>query len=409
MTTVKKNKTLLFLTYQYPFLPGEYFIESEIGHLSKAFAQVFVVPGRCIWWRSQKPSRQLPENVFLVDPWELPWIRLIYFSVVGAFEAIPSVLWGRRIWPGGSVSKVGFIYELKEMYKACVTKHMLRYILRTRFKESEVIAYSYWRNFSAAALAFLKKRNEVSRLFVRCHGGDVYHPKRWSTQSFIDVHADAVFPCSENGVKHLVEVKGLDARKIRVQRLGIKIPDSLTRRSTDGVLRLVSCSNIIPGKRVDLIARVVAAIPGRVQWTHIGDGPAQASVEEVVDSFDAAHEADLAGRLSNEAVYSYYLNHEVDWFINLSESEGVPVSIMEAMAHGIPCVATNVGGTSEIVNQDNGILISAAKPAEEIVSLIAEKGQRQAHERLSINARQTAESICSADLNYQKFCEVISQ
>jgi glycosyltransferase involved in cell wall biosynthesis len=42
----------------------------------------------------------------------------------------------------------------------------------------------------------------------------------------------------------------------------------------------------------------------------------------------------------------------------LSESEGVPVSIMEAQSFGIPVIATNVGGTSEIVNERVGILLS---------------------------------------------------
>ena len=46
-------------------------------------------------------------------------------------------------------------------------------------------------------------------------------------------------------------------------------------------------------------------------------------------------------------------------FINLSSSEGIPVSIMEALSAGIPVVATNVGGTSEAVNSLTGFLIPA--------------------------------------------------
>ena len=47
----------------------------------------------------------------------------------------------------------------------------------------------------------------------------------------------------------------------------------------------------------------------------------------------------------------------IDIFINLSTTEGLPVSIMEAMSYGIPVIATNVGGTSEIVDNESGILI----------------------------------------------------
>ena len=43
----------------------------------------------------------------------------------------------------------------------------------------------------------------------------------------------------------------------------------------------------------------------------------------------------------------------------MSETEGIPVSIMEAQSYGIPVIATNVGGTSEIVHDGiNGVLLS---------------------------------------------------
>jgi glycosyltransferase involved in cell wall biosynthesis len=44
-------------------------------------------------------------------------------------------------------------------------------------------------------------------------------------------------------------------------------------------------------------------------------------------------------------------------FLNTSSSEGLPVSMMEAISNGIPIVATNVGGVSEIVNDVTGFLI----------------------------------------------------
>jgi len=43
--------------------------------------------------------------------------------------------------------------------------------------------------------------------------------------------------------------------------------------------------------------------------------------------------------------------------MNLSETEGIPVSIMEAQSAGVPILATNLGGTSEIVNNENGFLV----------------------------------------------------
>ena len=47
----------------------------------------------------------------------------------------------------------------------------------------------------------------------------------------------------------------------------------------------------------------------------------------------------------------------MDYFINLSDSEGIPVSIMEAMSVGIPIIARDVGGNREIVTNNNGCLL----------------------------------------------------
>ena len=63
--------------------------------------------------------------------------------------------------------------------------------------------------------------------------------------------------------------------------------------------------------------------------------------------------------MSNDKVQEFYSNNAIDLFVNVSRLEGLPISIMEAMSYSIPCMATNVGGTSEIVNNDNGILIQA--------------------------------------------------
>ena len=54
---------------------------------------------------------------------------------------------------------------------------------------------------------------------------------------------------------------------------------------------------------------------------------------------------------------NWFENNSVDVFVNVSSSEGLPVSIMEAFSFGVPVVATKVGGIPEIVDEKCGILI----------------------------------------------------
>ena len=77
------------------------------------------------------------------------------------------------------------------------------------------------------------------------------------------------------------------------------------------------------------------------------------------------------GNIPNERLLNYYRDSYYDIFLNVSTSEGLPVSIMEAMSFGIPCIATDVGGTKEIVDHTiNGVLLHEDSSPERIKDAI---------------------------------------
>jgi len=132
------------------------------------------------------------------------------------------------------------------------------------------------------------------------------------------------------------------------------------------VLRLVSCSWMVALKRLPLIIGALATLATRLreytfEWTHLGGGDgwdsitayAQSRLGEITNV-----KFKFAGSMDNQAVLSYYRASQIDLFLSASEWEGLPVSMMEAAAHGIPIIATDVGGISEIVMDGrNGFLV----------------------------------------------------
>ena len=78
---------------------------------------------------------------------------------------------------------------------------------------------------------------------------------------------------------------------------------------------------------------------------------------------------EFTGKLENIEVHKFYRDHYIDLFLNVSESEGLPVSIMEAMSYGIPAMATDVGATKEIVRKEELLLPKDLTP-EELVEKI---------------------------------------
>lgn len=105
--------------------------------------------------------------------------------------------------------------------------------------------------------------------------------------------------------------------------------------------------------------------------------------------------------LSHDQVMNYYKEHHFDVFINMSTNEGVPVSIMEAASFGIPIIATNVGGTSEIVQPSVGMLLSSNPTIDEICKTIEEV--------LSGNysPREFWKTHYSAEGNYKRFAQFL--
>ncbi|WP_243669706.1 glycosyltransferase [Methanoculleus chikugoensis] len=90
----------------------------------------------------------------------------------------------------------------------------------------------------------------------------------------------------------------------------------------------------------------------------------------------------FTGYLDNAAVLEHYRQSPIDVFINVSESEGIPVSIMEAESCGIPVIATAVGGIPEIVSDATGILLpehpAPRDIAKAVVRIAADPGGTRA-------------------------------
>jgi glycosyltransferase involved in cell wall biosynthesis len=98
--------------------------------------------------------------------------------------------------------------------------------------------------------------------------------------------------------------------------------------------------------------------------------------------------------------------------INVSESEGIPVSMMEAMSVCVPVIATNVGGVDEIVeNNYNGILMNANPTPLEISITIQNFLDLPAEDRqqFRINAHSRWMELFNGDINYSKFSDKLLQ
>lgn len=136
---------------------------------------------------------------------------------------------------------------------------------------------------------------------------------------------------------------------------------------------LVYVGRLAPIKRPDLFIRTVAeatkALPA-LRAVVLGEGPLRAECEALARELGVADSVTFAGLRTD--VERFVARSRV--FVNTSDSEGLPLSVMEAMMCGVPCVVSDVGDLRDLVDEGvNGYAVRQRSPeafAERVVSLL---------------------------------------
>lgn len=402
----------VLLTVNYPFGKGESFLENEISYLSEGFDKVIILAASAS--ENGYQTRNVPSNVSAYPLGEISnKLRYPIYGLMGLLK-MPSD--ERKDVKGLSLKKkLGCCYisgrEWSGLRKAVAVLDQ-----KVIWEDvSSCVFYSYWLTDIALVVGRLKNRygiyvSEGIRAVSRTHGYDLYASR--NPLGYIPFRnlqfdmLDLVAPCSENGANYLKKEWPQYSSKIKCHRLGTKDNGMCTRGKLDDSIHIVTCSNIIPLKRVSLIAEAVILLnkKGRdVRWTCIGDGPELDKIKHSIQDAGIDVKVDFKGRISNSEVYDFFKTYYVDVFVNASTSEGLPVSIMEAMSFGVPCIATDVGGTGELVDLDCGCLLPADILAEDIAKAIEVVVDRMdSGEPLRFNARSRWKELVSED-NYIKW------
>jgi len=136
---------------------------------------------------------------------------------------------------------------------------------------------------------------------------------------------------------------------------------------------------------IDAFSRVKEKVPS-AHLVLLGDGQCRAELEKQTASTISDGSVHFLGHRPNVE----HLFRGMDVFVLASVAEGMPRAILEAMAAGVPCIATKVGGIPEIFNsRDVGLLVPPANPqalAEAMIELV--KMPEKKRQKLVDNARQ---------------------
>jgi glycosyltransferase involved in cell wall biosynthesis len=172
---------------------------------------------------------------------------------------------------------------------------------------------------------------------------------------------------------------GVPAEKIAVIYNAVEIPDGVEPLSIPlkTPVKAVTVGRLIPLKQVDRLIEALREIP-ELGLVVVGDGPERPRLERIAQELGVSGRVYFAGQRSKKETLS--LMAACDFFVLNSSHEGLPHAILEAMALGLPVIATAVGGTPEVVRDgETGLLIHSGNRALEktLYALVTDEKTRR--------------------------------
>ena len=354
-------RTIYLYTSLFPYgVFSEAFISQEIKEVCTCYNVVLIPVNK------QDIRREVPGTVSV----DSGICQRTFAYKLRAFLRLFSLLVMREyIKSLNSVSKISdFKDSLKYLYAANLVYEDIK---KKTALDTNAVFYSYWLSYAPIAFAMFKSThlNSKCKFISRAHRSDLYSEKvgvYYPLRDFALSNLDKIYLISNDGFYYLAGKFPAYKDKMSISRLGVRDNyEKKTLNNANALIHLVSCSSIIPVKRVQLIFSAIygyaIAHPDRqFLWTHIGDGVDRNNVEMNIRNVRRVKNlnCEFLGIIGNDDILQLYRDNRFHCLINLSESEGVPVSMMEAISSGIPVLGTDVGGVRDIVNCQTGRLIS---------------------------------------------------
>lgn len=237
---------------------------------------------------------------------------------------------------------------------------------------------------------------------VSFHGVDVAHFAAGDrNEDFVAVldRAKLVLARSQSLLDELAAL-GVDRAKLRLNRTPIPLDgiDAKVRAAPeDGAWRLVQACRLIPKKgiltAIEALKPVVERWP-KLKYVICGSGPQKAEIRAAAEAAGLAGNVELLGWVDQERLRAEFDRAHV--FLHPSEltessdQEGVPNSMLEAMATGLPVIATQHGGIPEAVQSGvDGLLVPEKSPAELTGAIQQLLGDAELLAKLSRQARES--------------------
>lgn len=391
-------KTLYYFCQYFPYGQREPLAETEIFQLAPHFQKIIIIP-----FFKEDGIRPIPPNAQVhwfeksTRTWNSP-------KTCSTFQASQNIL--KRIPEIGPFDQWNPAFARK-WRAARIHAERLMFDLNI---SSETILYSPWMTPWGPTLSIIKEHQQELKvfptLFFRANGADLYRERMSALQrKFQAVSlelATRVFPVSEHGSEHLKTHYPRHSWKIETAYHGH--PPIRGVFNVQPQKRWLTISTLQPVKRLERMFEILSKMNESIEWIHIGgEGNELSELKKRSELLPKNIKIDFRGRMPHFKIIELLQEESFDLFLNVSDSEGLPLSAVEAASAGIPLLLSDVGGSKEIPG--SFVLPIQAFQAAEWVQ-VAKKLQHASIEERGENQKKVEEQFGLK--NYSKFAKKIT-
>jgi glycosyltransferase involved in cell wall biosynthesis len=257
--------------------------------------------------------------------------------------------------------KAAFPLGRNEVTKALFTVLVASYFARIAKTLGITHFHAHWATYPALAARTIRALTGI-RYTLTAHAHDIFLPNPYLTKNLSAAHK--VVTISDYNRRFLMAA-GTPAEKIAVVRCGLDFREfavNNARAPQPGTI--VSIGRLEPIKGFTYLieaSRILAEREVLRSCDIIGDGPLRAQLERQIRSYGLSARVHLLGAFSQTQVREVLSRSEVFVLPSVQTADGnqdgIPVALMEAMALGLPVVATTVSGIPELVcDGESGLL-----------------------------------------------------
>lgn len=229
--------------------------------------------------------------------------------------------------------------------------------------------HAHWGS-STSTMAYVASRLNLIPWSMTLHRWDITEnnmlPEKADRASFVRCIAI-------DGFEEFKSIVGEErSKKGHVLHMGVDLPPSSGRTFSRGTRFTICCpANLVPKKGHTYLLKAMALIKSdnsSIRCLIIGDGPLDQQLRREAQQLGLTGQVDFVGRLPHNELLRRYSHREIDAVVLPSivlddgEREGIPVSLMEAMAHEVPVISTACGGTWELLQDGAGIIVEQKDP-----------------------------------------------